>query len=234
MEASWQLWLAAFALGAAHAVEVDHMVAVTAFIGNRPKIAAALGFGVSWGIGHSAVVFVVGGVIVAAGLSVPEGVTVWAELGVGVTLMGLGIWALGASRRLHLHNPAAHGGHAHLHQHDPHEHPHSHAHVDVTKRHRHLSTAIGALHGLAGTAPVVALVPVTMLSGLWEALGYLAAFGLGTIIAMAVYSVLAAIAASKAASSITAAKAVAATTALASLGVGAWWVVRAALDLRAG
>jgi hypothetical protein len=227
----WQLWVAAFALGAAHAIEVDHMVAVTAFIGNQPRIRAAVGFGVSWGIGHAAVVVVVGGILVVTGVSVPDGAMAWAELGVGVTLIGLGTWALGASRRLHLHDPAGHGGHAHLHQHGPRKHPHTHAHIDAATRHRHLSTAVGALHGLAGTAPVVALVPVTMMPGMWQAFLYLIAFGLGTVLAMGTYSALAATAASRAASSLTAARAVAIATALASLGIGGWWVVRAGVEL---
>ena len=227
----WQLWIAAFALGAAHAIEVDHMVAVTAFIGNRPRVGAALGFGVSWGIGHSVVVIAVGSLLVVTGVTVPEGATVWAELGVGVTLMALGGWAIRASRRLHLHDPAGHDGHAHLHQHGPHHHPHSHSHVDAMRHHRHLSTAVGALHGLAGTAPVVALVPVTMIPVWWQAFLYLVAFGLGTVLAMGAYSVLAAAAAARAASSLTAAKTVALVTAFASLGVGVWWVVRAGLEL---
>ncbi|MGD2136426.1 MAG: sulfite exporter TauE/SafE family protein [Gemmatimonadales bacterium] len=226
MDSLWHAYTAAFALGAAHAVEVDHMVAVTAFVGNRPRVEAAVGFGVLWGIGHSAVVLVVGGALVISGVTVPDAATGWAELGVGVMLVGLGIWALSAARRLHLHEPHAHGGHAHLHQHGPHRHPHSHAHTDPLRRHRHLSTLVGALHGLAGTAPVVALVPVTLMSGTWPALGYLMAFGVGTVLAMGVYSVLAAIAAARAASSVRVARGVAAVTALASFGVGIWWIVR--------
>ncbi len=231
MDGTWMAYAAALALGAAHALEVDHMVAVTAFIGNRPRIRTAVSFGVRWGLGHSLVVLLVGGALVWGSVTVPPHVTGWTELGVGAMLVALGLWALRAARRLHLHRPHEHEGHAHLHAHPPSQHPHHHRRVDASRRHRHLSTIVGAVHGLAGTAPVVALVPVTLIPHRWAALGYLAAFGAGTVLAMGVYATLAAIAVSRAASSVVVARIVAAVTASASLAVGAWWLIRAASDL---
>jgi hypothetical protein len=90
---------------------------------------------------------------------------------------------------------------------------------------------VGAIHGLAGTAPVVALIPVTLMPSSWAALGYLASFGIGTIVAMGFYSLVAAGAAAKAASSLKVARVVAAMTAGASIAVGVWWITRAVLDL---
>ncbi len=229
----WVAYVTAFALGAAHALEVDHMVAVSAFIGNRPRLGSAVSFGLRWGVGHSLVVLVVGGVLVLTGVGVPEGVGAWAELGVGLMLVALGVWAVRAGRRLHLHTPHDHGGHAHLHAHaaarDPHRH--SHGHADPSRRHRHLSTLVGAIHGLAGTAPVVALIPVTLIPSDWAALGYLAAFGVGTVLAMALYAAFAAVAVSQASSSVRLARVVALITALASFGVGVFWIARAARDI---
>lgn len=229
----WIAYVTALALGAAHALEVDHMVAVSAFIGNRPRLGTAVSFGLRWGLGHSLVVLLVGGVLVLSGVGIPEGVVAWAELGVGIMLVALGVWAAWAARRLHLHRPHDHGGHAHLHAHAPggHPHQHSHSHTDPGKRHRHLSTLVGAIHGLAGTAPVVALIPVTVIPNSWAAIGYLAAFGVGTVGAMSLYSALAAVAATRASSSVRLARAVALVTALASFAVGWWWIVRAAGEL---
>ena len=227
----WIVYATALALGIAHALEVDHMVAVSAFIGNRPNFRSAVSFGVLWGLGHSLVVLIVGGALILLGVSVPDSVTGWAGLVVGVMLVLLGVWAVWASRRLHVHAPHDHSGHAHLHAHAPKRHPHSHEHHDPARRHRHLSTIVGAIHGLAGTAPVVALVPVTLMPSKLAALGYLAAFGLGTVLAMGTYSVLAAVAASRASSSAALARVVAAGTAAASLAVGGWWIVRAIGDL---
>jgi len=222
---------AAFALGAAHALEVDHMVAVTAFIGSRPKIGPAVSFGIRWGLGHAVVVLVAGSLLVLTGVSLPDGVMGWAELGVGVMLIAVGFWAHRATRRLHVHTPNDHGGHGHLHTHSTRQHPHDHSHVDPIKHHRHLSTLVGAIHGLAGTAPVVALIPVTLMPNTWAALGYLASFGIGTVVAMGFYSLLAAVAAAKAASSLKVARLVAGLTAGASIAVGIWWITRAVSDL---
>src|SRR3989304_4730310 len=45
MNELWAAYAAAFALGAGHALEVDHMVAVTVFVGGRPRLGAAGGGG---------------------------------------------------------------------------------------------------------------------------------------------------------------------------------------------
>ncbi|MEJ2312945.1 MAG: hypothetical protein P8Y11_11160 [Gemmatimonadales bacterium] len=246
-------YVAAFTLGASHALEVDHMVAVTAFVGRSPQAGSAALFGVRWGLGHALVVLLIGAALAWTGVSVPESLETWAELGVGVMLVALGIWSVRASRRLHVHRPQEHGGHAHLHAHAPDRHPHSHSHDhhhphdhahgpspnglgrghdesrhehDVS-RHGHLSTLVGAVHGLAGTAPIVALIPVTLFAGFWPAIGYLAAFGVGTILAMGLYAFLAAVAARRVSSTVSVARGVGLATGLASLGVGLWWIIAA-------
>ncbi len=234
-----ELWIAyatAFALGAAHALEVDHMVAVTTFVGGQPQVKPAIAFGVRWGLGHSVVVLVAGGLLALSGLTVPEAAEGWAELAVGIVLIALGLWAIRNARRLHFHDPASHGGHAHLHAHAPGDHPHEHHHVqaDPGRRHRHLPTMIGAVHGLAGTAPVVALIPVTLIGGLGAALVYLAMFGLGTVLAMGLYAAVAAVAVQRAAKSVKAARMAALLTAGASVVVGVIWIVMAAGELASG
>lgn len=239
MSQLWAAYLAALTLGAAHALEVDHMVAVSAFVGGKPRFSAALAFGMRWGIGHSVVVLVVGGLLAWSGLAIPAGLQVWAEGLVGVALIAVGVWAGFNAGRLHLHTPEQHGGHAHLHAHPPasppgsphgHEHPHPHPPHDEPGRHGHFSTMVGAAHGLAGTAPVVALIPVTLMPSLPAALGYLLAFGIGTTVAMSAYAGVAALAVGRAASSVPSARAVAFITAAASLGVGIWWLVRTFME----
>lgn len=226
-------YAAALALGAAHALEVDHMVAVTAFMGRRhhPRVAVATMFGVRWGLGHALVVFIVGGLLTWSNIRIPDGVDEWAELMVGIMLVLLGLWAVRSTQRLHVHRPDQHGGHAHLHSHPPRDHPHHHRDAATARRHRHLSTLVGAVHGLAGTAPVVALIPVTLLSPTWAALGYLAAFGVGTVLAMGLYAAFAAIAAQRVGTSLKMARRVALSTGIASGLVGLWWIVRASSEL---
>jgi ABC-type nickel/cobalt efflux system permease component RcnA len=222
------------------------MVAVTAFVGRSPQAGSAALFGVRWGLGHALVVLLIGAALAWTGVSVPESLEAWAELGVGVMLVALGIWSLRASRRLHVHRPQDHGGHAHLHAHAPDRHPHSHSHPHEhphdhdhghlhdesrheheVSRHGHLSTLVGAVHGLAGTAPIVALIPVTLFAGFWPAIGYLAAFGAGTILAMGLYAFLAAVAARRVSSTVSVARGIALMTGVASLGVGLWWIFAA-------
>jgi ABC-type nickel/cobalt efflux system permease component RcnA len=185
-------------------------------------------FGVRWGFGHALVVLIVGGLLAFSNIHIPDAADEWAEFVMGFMLIVLGVWAVRSARRLHVHAPRQHGGHAHLHAHPVDQHPHSHARANPERRHRHLSTLVGAVHGLAGTAPVVALIPVTLLTGTWLALGYLAAFGIGTIVAMGVYAALAALAAQRAASSLQTARRVAVITGVVSVAVGCWWVLRAA------
>lgn len=91
---------------------------------------------------------------------------------------------------------------------------------------------MGALHGLAGTAPVVALVPVTLMSSKAVAVLYLAAFGAGTILGMAAYAALAALAVGSVAASGRLARAAAFATAGASALVGVWWIATGVIALR--
>jgi hypothetical protein len=221
----WAAYAAAFALGTAHALEVDHMVAVSAFVGGNPRLAPAVGFGIRWGVGHSVAVLAAGGLLAWSGFSVPASAQQWLEAGVGLALIGVGVWAWFNARRLHLHVPAEHGSHGHLHAHVPGATDHHHS---PEHHHPHALTLIGAVHGLAGTAPVVALIPVTLMPGVGAALGYLLAFGMGTILGMGAYAGLASLAVARAASSLRFARALAFGTALLSMAVGSWWLVRVA------
>lgn len=235
MNELWAAYLTALVLGAGHALEVDHMVAVTAFVGGRPRLGVAVGFGARWALGHSLVVLLVGGALAVIGVRLPAAAHQWGELLVGLTLMALGIWAANAARRLHVHLPHDHAGHAHLHAHAPGSSPHVHEHrprADPTRRRHHLSTVVGALHGLAGTVPVVALIPVTLMARKTAAIAYLGVFSAGTILAMSAYAALAAVAVSRVAASARLARAVAFATAVASLLVGLWWVTAGVTTLR--
>jgi ABC-type nickel/cobalt efflux system permease component RcnA len=220
------IYLAAFWLGAAHALEVDHMVAVGTFVGTKPQLRSAISFGVRWGLGHAAVVLGLGSLIAVSGLTVPEKASRWAELAVGAMLIAIGAWAFNLARQIHVHPPHTHGGHGHLHAH-PASGRHEHHHSRADRRHSHLSTLVGAAHGLAGTAPVAALIPVTLLDDLPSAVGYLAVFGAGTVAAMGSYAALASLAVQRAATSERAARGVARLTASASVAVGIWWIVGA-------
>jgi nickel/cobalt transporter (NicO) family protein len=168
--------LTALAAGFLHALEPDHMAAVTTFVSRRPRPAQALGFGVRWGVGHSGAILGVGLVLVVLGIRLPTRVTQSLEFGVGALLLCLGLWLL-----WHLLHEGAHAA-AHAHG-EAHAHGHAHAHGG--------SLWVGVAHGLAGSAPLVALLPVTLIRSQWLAAGYLLFFGVGTTVAMALYALLA-------------------------------------------
>ena len=178
-------WLG-FLIGLRHALEPDHLAAVSTLIVEQPRIRRAAFLGTCWGLGHSLSLLAVGGGLLAWRLRLPE---VWVdrfELAVAVLLIGLGVrsilWSLRAGRD---------GGS---------EHSHGgilHAHAGVSD-HFHISSLtvarrpflVGIAHGLAGTGAITALAMASM-PGTISAIAYLALFGLGALAGMSLITGLA-------------------------------------------
>jgi hypothetical protein len=195
----------ALVLGFLHALEVDHMVAVTAFVSRRPTVPAALAFSLRWGLGHSLAVFAAGAILLATGLSWSPSLSGVLEAAVGVALVSVGIWSLRTARNLHPHHPVEH------------------------RAHRHGIASVGLLHGLAGTSAVVALIPVTLLHNTVLGLAYLALFGIGVTAGMIGFAVVAALAMGRASGdSVVWGRGVASCAGIGSIGVGLWWIGRVA------
>ncbi|HUG40098.1 MAG TPA: sulfite exporter TauE/SafE family protein [Longimicrobiales bacterium] len=221
----WVLVGTALTLGVLHSLEPDHLAAVSAFVVRRPGRRAAVGYGLRWAAGHGGVVLLAGSAILVLRLNVAEGADAWLEKVVGLSLVLLGGWVLATARTLHAHHHVHADGtaHTHLHAHprDP-GRPHPREH-----RHGHAATAFGALHGLAGTAPVVALIPVTSADSAAAGVAYLLAFGVGTAAAMGLYAMFAGLLVHRAASrSGRAARVVARAAGAATVGVGMVWLLR--------
>jgi sulfite exporter TauE/SafE len=214
------LLLTAFVIGLVHALEPDHMVAVTTFVTRRPGARAAVGFGVRWGLGHALAVVVVGTIIIALGVQVPSGLEAGLEGLVGVVLIGLGAWVLWKARTLTAHQHVHPSGesHTHIHVHGDREH----------HRHGNALGLVGALHGLAGTGPVVALIPLALSDSRLAAGGYLAIFGIGTIVGMALFALTVGwFYGETAQRSERVARGLSVAVGLASVGVGIWWIIEA-------
>jgi sulfite exporter TauE/SafE len=172
----------ALLLGSVHALEADHMAAVTAFAVRRPAPLAAAGFGVRWAVGHGASVTAVGALLLLVGVTIPVYATEWMDRSVGLVLIALGLWTAWHASRLH----------AHVHHHDDgveHAHLHSHA-FRAQHDHAHAATLIGALHGLAGAAPAIALLQVARSDSFLQGMSYLATFAVGTAAGMALYALI--------------------------------------------
>ena len=194
----------ALLIGFIHALEVDHMVAVTAFVSRRPTVAAAVAFSLRWGLGHSLAVFLAGAILLATGVRWAPGMASLLEGTVGVALIAVGIWSLRTARNLHPDQPAEH----------------------VTERRG--VTSVGILHGLAGTSAVVALIPVTLLPARTLGIAYLALFGVGVTAGMISFALVAALTMRHAAgSSVLWGQRVASLAGMGSIAVGCWWLGRA-------
>ncbi|HEX3234786.1 MAG TPA: hypothetical protein VHR41_11360 [Gemmatimonadales bacterium] len=221
-------------LGCLHALEVDHMVAVTTFVSRRPTLASATQFGLRWGMGHGIAVLAAGGFLLATGIRWPLRYEPLGEGLVGLVLLGLGGWALASARKLHLHSAEEHGGHAHLHVHQglgTHGHPHGPASPPARPHDHGGITLVGLLHGLAGSSGVVALVPVTMMDRVGLGLGYLTAFGIGVTLAMILFALVAAGAVRRASSrSLAWGRRSVMLVGFLAMAIGAWWVARAVLQ----
>ena len=166
--------LTAFATGFTHALAPDHVAAVGTFVSRRPTPAECLRFGARWGLGHSASVMLAGGLLILLDLRVSEGVAQNLERAVGVMLFGLGIWLLWSLAHEIAHQRAGHATHTA---------PHADHHHD-----RRGSFLVGMAHGLAGTAPLIGIIPLAFIEPRGAALAYLALFSAGTIAAMALFA----------------------------------------------
>jgi sulfite exporter TauE/SafE len=208
----------ALALGALHSFAPDHLAAVSVFVSRKPSWRNALQLGARWGMGHSLTVVIVGGVLALSGLHLPERFEVMAERAVGVVLIVLGVFAISRAQRLH----------AHWHEHDGKRHWHLHSHR-ASEAHEHDHGAlmgIGMLHGLAGTGALVVTLPVAIAGSRTGALIFLAAFGLGTILSMSLFSAAAGwLLSATTILSRNIHRGAIVLAGLSSVGVGVWWMV---------
>jgi ABC-type nickel/cobalt efflux system permease component RcnA len=179
-----------FVLGLRHALDPDHVVAVTTLASQKIGLRRTSLVGAFWGLGHALSLGVAGGVILALRLTVPPAASHALEALVAVMLVVLGTLALRRALRWRLH--------AHPHQHDGTTHVHFHAHRrQETQVHRHPHPLqgglrpflVGLVHGLAGSAGL-ALLALTAAPTLGAGLVYLAIFGVGSIAGMLLLSAL--------------------------------------------
>src|SRR5437879_2653865 len=162
----------------------DHLAAIAPLAVRRPE--RAWRPGVRWGLGHSAGVAVVGLLSLWLRDLLPlKLISSWGERFVGVLLFAIGIWALRKAFKIHAHEHEHHGErHIHLHAHSPRvTHDQAQAH-----QHTHAAFGIGILHGLAGSSHFLGVLPILALPTRIEALASLVTFGSGTVVAMAGFS----------------------------------------------
>ncbi|HEY6973704.1 MAG TPA: hypothetical protein VI359_05315 [Nitrospiraceae bacterium] len=171
-----------FVLGLRHALDTDHIAAVSIVLARRPSVRASGIIGFSWGLGHTLVLLLVGAVVLALRIEIPEPLARAAEFGVGVMLVVLGsALAFKLSKEQWHFHPHEHDGERHFHLHSHHlnaDHRHSHWLRDSIQ-----PLCIGMVHGLAGSAALL-LVVLSTAKNMTAGLLYIIVFGAGSILGM--------------------------------------------------
>ena len=171
-------------LGARHALEPDHLAALTTLVSRERSGARAALLGAWWGLGHTLTLLVVGTTLLILRAEIPPGLADAFEFAVALLLIGLGLRAIGQAASQGPAGPTR----VHTHGRLVHSHPVGTPHVHIgawTLARRPL--VIGALHGLAGSGALTALV-LSTLPTLGARLAYVGLFGLGSTLSMAVVS----------------------------------------------
>jgi len=171
-------------LGMRHALEPDHLAAVSTLVtGERSGLKAAW-LGACWGLGHTLTLLTAGAALVFLRTEMPARASDAFEFLVAIMLVGLGLRAIYRAARQGPDGPAYPHHHGRL----VHVHPGVPAHMHIgrwTLARRPL--LIGAVHGLAGSGALTALVLATLPSTAAR-LTYMALFGLGSTVGMAALS----------------------------------------------
>jgi hypothetical protein len=157
--------------GVRHAVEPDHLAAVSTLVAERRSPRSAAGYAIVWGAGHAVVLLVVGGALLLLRERMPERVGAVFELIVAAMLLVLGIRALKHALMVGRHAAVGPGGH------EP----------EGATRGPRLSPRpliVGCIHGLAGSGALVALV-VAQMRSLVAGLMYIVLYGSGAALGMA-------------------------------------------------
>jgi len=143
--------LLGFALGMRHALDGDHIVAMSTIVARERSLTRAALLGGIWGAGHSLSLLAVGLLVIVFRVPMSPGFGVFFERAVGVMLILLGLTSLFVRHR--------------------------HRHADVSRRR---PFGVGIVHGLAGSGALALAVLATIPSRA-AALLYILLFGAGAI-----------------------------------------------------
>jgi hypothetical protein len=150
-----------FLLGMRHATDPDHVVAVTTIVSQQRSLAHAARTGALWGLGHTATILLVGGAIILLKVQL-SGIP---------PRLGLSLEFAVAVMLIVLGLLTLAGNDRRV--------------AESTAR----PITIGFVHGLAGSAAVATLPQVALIPNPMWAAGYLAVFGVGTIVGMLLITV---------------------------------------------
>lgn len=147
--------LFAAVMGMGHAFEPDHLLAVSTLVARHDQLRAALKNGLFWGLGHTTMLVIFGGLLIFGRATFLQ--SGYFEAVVGVMLMGLGI-----SRLLDKN---------------------SYRPAQPSKQRAGFAYTIGLVHGLAGSGALV-LLALSAIPRPAGAIAYILVFGLGSVLGM--------------------------------------------------
>lgn len=172
--------------GVRHAFDADHIMTIAGLSQsfNPPRRQASgrlLAFCLHWSIGHGGTLVLIGALVLLLGMTIPYQLSHYAEFVCALILLSLGSGILissgltfhakphyGKSRRF---DKLALAGNRWL-RHHP----------------KQSALSIGFLHGLSGSAPLLALLPILNLQSSWHGLLYLLCFGVGVSLGMMLFA----------------------------------------------
>ena len=167
-----------------HALEPDHLAAVSTLVTEEDDPRSGLWLGAFWGLGHTLALLGVGLVLALLRTTMSDRLTVAFELLVSVMLLFLGLRALVRARA------EMAGGVPQRHEHGGRLHVHAGAgaHVHLGRRaYAVRPLVVGIVHGLAGSGALTALVLAGFDTNL-ERLAYTLVFGGGSVLGMGLLS----------------------------------------------
>ena len=195
------LVFAGFLAGFVHVLSgPDHLAAIAPYaVDGRSR---AWRTGVRWGLGHATGALAVGLLVLVLREALPvEVVSAWGERLVGLALIGIGLWGICAAL------------------------------VRVSPRrgthvHGHAAFAVGTLHGLAGSAHLLGILPALALPSDVTAGSYLLLFGAGSVAAMGTFASLVGwISSRPGANSPRSQSALLGVSSLVAVAVGVYWII---------
>src|SRR5262249_27710881 len=169
-----------FVLGLRHALEADHLAAVSTIVSEHKSIFKSSIVGAVWGIGHTISLLVAGIVVIIFQVEIGDRLALWLEFCVALMLIGLGVNALYKLSRKGAIQPDPQMVEA-----IPEGDRQTSPRLRLSKR----PLIVGMIHGLAGSAALMLLVVGTTKSTLLG-LAYIIVFGVGSIGGMLIMSAL--------------------------------------------
>lgn len=172
----------------------DHLAAVTPLVFDTQRRHWKIGL--LWGIGHVIGMLLIGVLFYFFKDFIPiETISNYSEQFVGVILIGLGIWSFyrvknrkAKHKHPHFHDKENAGSMVHIHKHNHNSLKHEHSHKKQIEQNNLTAIGVGVIHGFAGIAHFVLLLPVLGFASKFESLQYIIGFALGIMMAMISYT----------------------------------------------